>query len=728
MTGEGGMLFAVLAAALPVATALRLARAWARAGFDRVERALATGCLSLALFFGGWHLLGGISFVTGSRLVGVGSLALIQAIFLALSYLPRWIPAFARMTRGFARMTRGFAGMKRGSAGMTGKGSGKAQTQLPSSLSRDRIPLRLLWIAVAVLAPGFLMAWAAAASRPPAGADALYYHLPLASNWLRAGTLDIEGIVRPPTARHIPVNIGVFCYPANGSLLSMVPLSAGIERAVSFIQVPLLALALLALYAIARRLNQSPAAALLVAVAFASTPMAILQTTVAQNDMLVAASVLMSFAFLLAAADDRERREERTHRRRRLLAVLAAGAAAGIAAGTKLNGLASAAALGCALMAGVVIPRLIGTRRRPGRPGEAAALLAVFVATLAASSVFWYARNEARFGSALYPYGIHLFGKELVVGNRTNYEWRPERLADIEEAASINPWRVKRDFSYRHGLGALYATLIPLAACFAGYRLVRRLRRRRAERANPADVRGSPDRPPLPFAALLLLVFVLVDLAVWRLLSNQSPRYILADLALACLPLGAALDSLRGRWRTVSIPALILFLAGINALGVAAATLQSTNPDTSFSRSPNRERFYGIPAALDSLPIGSIVLNDLDSGGLPIYFNYPLFGRRLDHGVSNDVPPENCSPAEAWTFLESMGTGYVFSHVLGDQPFPARWDDPRLFRVITEETREASDWYAGRFQRVPDRRGLLRLRIYQRLPGGPGAAGGVATP
>lgn len=675
---------APVAFALSLASAARLSGAWKRAGFPPCERFLAGGVLWAALLLGSFHLLGFVHLVTGWRVVTIPAVALLQALALAI--------------------------VLAGTARLRGGATAHAPEASPRpAAGRPGPARRLVLAALSILAPGYIVGWAAGLSRPPVGPDVLWYHLPLAANWLHTRSLAIEGIIpRPDPAMDLPYAILPFSYPANGSVLAMLPLAARAEFLVPFLQLPALLLACAALYAIGRRLGMSPSASLLASCGFAATPMVILQTAVAQADLLAAAFVLTALAFGIAAMQAGPGTG-----RSRPPAVLAAGLAAGTAAGMKLNGLMAACVL-AALLTLFLGARLIRESGLSSGLRRGAGLALVFVLAWSAAGSFWYIRSAACFGTPVFPFGVRTTGATIVQQEPAHAPLPRHRAAVEAEAAAINPWLVKKDFSYKRGLGALFSTLVPLGAAAgllaAAAALVRRSRR-------------------IPPAAAVVVGFVVVDVALWKLLSSALPRHILAELALACLLAGLLVD-LAGRVaghprdgdrtrRSVPLPVAlaagaVLACSLANSIAVAVVSFTTSNPDTAFGPQVSRNSFYGVPGEIDSLPPGSLILNDLDSVVNPGFYNYPLYGRRLLNRVSDEVDPAAATPAELHTSLRRRGIQYVFIHYRGDPP--ARYDDPALFRVV------ADTGFAGRFpygflELRPRDRPLTRARLYDVLPG-----------
>jgi 4-amino-4-deoxy-L-arabinose transferase-like glycosyltransferase len=133
----------------------------------------------------------------------------------------------------------------------------------------------------------------------------LTYHLPRAVSWLQHGNLGAYG----PEAAF---------YPGNAELLILMGLFTGTDRLAPLIQAPFLALAGLALFALARTIGARRWSAAIASIVFVASPMAFFHSTVAKNDLIVAALVLSGVLFLLRSLEpDGTRTSERGRSRLR---------------------------------------------------------------------------------------------------------------------------------------------------------------------------------------------------------------------------------------------------------------------------------------------------------------------------------------------------------------------------------------------------------------------------
>lgn len=183
--------------------------------------------------------------------------------------------------------------------GALGAGSAQAEKALLAGLG-------LLAAAVA------LTAWAAA----PNNWDSMTYHLPRVFHWIQNGSL-----------AHYPTHVirQLSLSPGAEYMVAQVELLSGSERLVAFVQTLAWLSGALAASLVAKDLGASRRGQVLAAVFVATLPMAILQASSTQNDLVVAFWLLVFVHFVLRAA-----RAEADG-----LAWLAAGASLGLALLTK---------------------------------------------------------------------------------------------------------------------------------------------------------------------------------------------------------------------------------------------------------------------------------------------------------------------------------------------------------------------------------------------------------
>lgn len=253
------------------------------------------------------------------------------------------------------------------------------------------------WIVAAGLT--FLVVWAFVLRNQvlftPQDADSMWYHLPMAGEWVRTGSL------QPVNA--IPL-IGI-AYPGfRQALLAFVSLPFGNEHLalLAAFEMPMLALAV---YVVARGWNARRSLAFSGAVHAAMTPVVLGAYTTQGNDVSLAIHLLFAFAFT-----------------RRLLMV--GGVAAGGLAGLALGALASIKFSGPGYAGVVALVSAIELGVRRLRLGSAATTFGA----AAAIAGPWYLRNLVYFGNPLHPAEVRVAGNVLFPGPLTKDYFAPTTL------------------------------------------------------------------------------------------------------------------------------------------------------------------------------------------------------------------------------------------------------------------------------------------------------------
>ena len=219
----------------------------------------------------------------------------------------------------------------------------------------------------------------------PMAFDSLWYHLPLAADFARSGS--VTGI---PALD--PLTLARF-YPADSELVHATAMAIVHRDVLSpLLNVGWLAVAMLGAWCIGRAFGAAPLALLGAAVILGSHVLAVSQPGSATDDVVVTAS-LLSAAGLLATALGPAAAGRRGPGPGG--AILIAGLAAGIAVGTKLNAGIPIAVLTVGLA--VVAPA--GSRWRS---------IGLWIAGLLATGGLWYARNLFATGNPL-PW-LHAIG------------------------------------------------------------------------------------------------------------------------------------------------------------------------------------------------------------------------------------------------------------------------------------------------------------------------------
>jgi hypothetical protein len=411
--------------------------------------------------------------------------------------------------------------------------------------------LKLAGIAIAAVAIAhFTVGVRLRLSTGMTGFDSTWYHGPFAALFAQTGrTFDV---------RFIAPQFLAWFYPQNSELLHGVGVVAfGRDLLSPLLNLGWLTGCLLAAWCIGRPYGAGPVSLAGVAVALDTGAFAD-QAGEARNDIVALFFVLAALAIALNAAAARPQ-----DRRLPSGALAIAGLAAGLAAGTKVNFLAPAAAI----LIGLAVQAPRGERRR--------ALVAAGLPALAGAG-FWYLRNLVHAGSPL-PWVKHigpiaLPSPDQAIGGREGHSV----LGYLTDSSVWSDWFLP---GLHQGFGVGWPVLVLLAA--AGLAL---------------SVTRS--------AEVMLRVCGgtgIVLLAVWLLgpTSASGPdgaprgfvsglRYLVPALAvgLSLLPLAPRLRSPSGRWAVLLALAILLpftdasatpwysgYLAAAVAVGVVAATL-----------------------------------------------------------------------------------------------------------------------------------------------------------
>ena len=196
--------------------------------------------------------------------------------------------------------------------------------------------------------------------------DSLWYHLPFAVDMVQSHS--VVGM------HHVETVFINWFYPQNSELLHAVGiLLTGRDTLSLFLNLGWLAIAFLAAYCVGRPYGRGALTAIAAAILLECHTLVVRDPGAAKNDLAAAALLLASIAILVEAWA--QRREDWSR-----WALAAAGLAAGLAAGTRVTGLAMAAVLTVAVV--VLAPR--------GRRWAAAGWW--FLPALAGGA-FWYLRN-----------------------------------------------------------------------------------------------------------------------------------------------------------------------------------------------------------------------------------------------------------------------------------------------------------------------------------------------
>jgi hypothetical protein len=381
------------------------------------------------------------------------------------------------------------------------------------------------------------------------GFDTTWYHGPFAAGFASSGsTLDLQLIA--------PQYLAWF-YPQNSELLHAPGILAfGRDILSPFFSLGWLAGCLAAAWCIGRPFGAGPASLAGAALVLGSGALAD-QSGEARNDIPAIFFLLAAAAIVVNAWAARSRDEGLP-----LGAVAAVGIAAGLAAGTKVNYLAPAAAfaIGLALLA---------------PPGRRARSFGVAAGAAFAAGGYWYVRNLVHAGNPL-PWlkGIVLPAPDQPLGGR-------EEHGITDYLLDFGVWGDWFGPGLRDGLGLLWPLLLLAGLAGIGLCLVRRaepslrllaavaLAAVAAWLVAPASAEG-PEGSPVGFvsglrylAPALALALALLPLA--PALRGQRARRLVLGAYVVALPF---VDASSEPWPSEYVAAAIL--AGIAAAGVGA--------------------------------------------------------------------------------------------------------------------------------------------------------------
>ncbi len=241
---------------------------------------------------------------------------------------------------------------------------------------------------------GILLFWAAyrAALWPPLSWDSLMYHDYFAATWVQTGRL--VGFQLPHALEVAP-----FMPTHFEALVAWVMLPFHSDFLVNFANFPVLALAAVGVYALARELELEPLDASLAAGLLCFSPTMLAYICTQYSDLLVAATLLCGALFLV-----------RYLRARAWADAAMVFLASALALGTKYSAIPPAGIL-CLV---VVVAAARGPK---GRFSRATRTLALGIAIVAFFGGYRYARNWVEVGNPLFPATIRLFGHDVFPGS-----------------------------------------------------------------------------------------------------------------------------------------------------------------------------------------------------------------------------------------------------------------------------------------------------------------------
>jgi hypothetical protein len=324
----------------------------------------------------------------------------------------------------------------------TGRGGGSPAVTGPAGENPWSLLLMVLVIAGTVFS--YAVTTKHALDRGVFNFDSLWYHLPFAVDMVQ--THSVLGM------HHVDTVFSNWFYPQNSELLHAVGiLLTGRDTLSLFLNLGWLAVAFLAAYCVGRPYGRGAATAIAAAILLECHTLVVRDPGAAKNDLMAAALLLASIAILVEAWSRAHRsvvpsarnKFKRNHGMEGW-AIAAAGLAAGLAAGTRVTGLAMAGALTVAVVV------LAG----PGRRWAAAGWW--FVPAFLGGG-FWYLRNLVVAGNPI-PEVEKLGPISLPHPDRLQ-EGRPD-FSIVHYATDTGVWRDYFGPGLHEAFGALWPLVV----------------------------------------------------------------------------------------------------------------------------------------------------------------------------------------------------------------------------------------------------------------------------
>jgi len=310
----------------------------------------------------------------------------------------------------------------------TGRGGGSPAVTGPAGQTPWSLLVMLLVIAGTVFS--YAVTTKHALDRGVFNFDSLWYHLPFAVDMVQ--THSVVGM------HHVDTVFTNWFYPQNSELLHGVGiLLTGRDTLSLFLNLGWLAVAFLAAYCVGRPYGRGAVTAIAAAILLECHTLVVRDPGAAKNDLMAAALLLASIAILVEAWSHRKDGWERW-------ALAAAGLAAGLAAGTRVTGLAMAGALTVAVVV------LAG----PGRRWVAAGWW--FVPALLGGG-FWYLRNLVVAGNPIPE--VEKLGPISLPHPERLQEGRPD-FSIVHYATDTGVWREYFSPGLHEAFGALWPLVV----------------------------------------------------------------------------------------------------------------------------------------------------------------------------------------------------------------------------------------------------------------------------
>ena len=578
---------------------------------DSVTTFLAWVVCFFTLFFGGYYVLGFLNLAFNFPVVNLyyGSGVALVVLGVSCLYFPEMRSVLMKRDHYYGRVRNVIDGFS-----MPGKGLSRALT-ITTFFTFVLISLMII--------VGF-----------PRGFEASAYHLPLAVNIIQSQSLKIWDTSFLHT------------HPANASIYYSFLLGFISEHLVALSNLVFVVPLVVATYGVSRAIGADKIASLLASIGILSIPMIGIAAFETEADLGGVTFLAIAIFFTIGKSN-----HPLSHQ-------VLGGLAAGLAFGFKSLHVISAAFLFFLIL----LLACWKSRDKLPRNGFSSTFYPalIFLMCFFVMAGFWLLRNEVQLGNPLYPVYLPLFD---TFGWRKapdiDYLHRSQTLDTQFEfvRSSIEwyayPWLewhyIGQNYKGSSGLGAFFACAVPVACLTSLIRVFKRRTRRKQ-------------------AIAALLVGGILVFSVWWLLGDRQPRYCLGALIFLVPLVASTVSQTRGMSRTC-FEFVIVLCIGFMLFVIFSQQLVEFGSSFLYSRNFARHNFYGYPAAIDSLPQGSVIVN-LSSRP----HNYGLYGKTLQNRVVN--------------FMESL-------RILAAEPLKKAW----LWNLDAEE---ASDVYSLKFSTLKE--------------------------
>lgn len=450
----------------------------------------------------------------------------------------------------------------------------------------------------------------------PRGFEVSAYHLPIAVNIFRDGSLSVWD----STYMHaFPANMSVW----NGLWLRVLP-----ERLVSIVNLPFLLILVYAVFLLARQVGSGLNGAILVAIGIASVPIFGFSAIELGSDVGSIAFLVLAVVLALAGS------------KRDYVLAFVSGLAAGIAFGFKSLHLIGSALLGMLVLVGFARRAEAGARPWSSMDYGRALSYASGFALLAAP---WLIRNWWELKNPLYPIHFGALSDTLGFATAPDFSLAERAVTQFEWVRSptewfVYPWLewqfINQNFKHSSGLGAFFAATVPVAwlawlmvICLSFWR----------------DFNSSQSRfIHIIWPGLICFLIATGIFAVWALLADRQPRYVMGGIPLLMVLYGALLNWARPKWKQMGSFALSAAAAVMLSILVTSFAARQAGYLDSF-KLPLRSDYYEYPSELDNLPGGAVIAN---LGGRP--WHYPLYGVNLSNRIVPSTTMDNMVKEGRW--------------------------------------------------------------------------------